>query len=226
MTLASLIERLETETGTGDRIVFQEVMQSVKSAKPTPPADLLKWIANGDMMTLDQAEHWLRSCRVRNAYDKHPVLFDLQKSDFCYHPRSRQEVIIFEGVSAATFVLHLIKLHRLGIDAGALCAIDALRTRLAKQKTLSPDELKIVWGRKRLACCKPLIIRTAEKWTGVPQATAGLNGFTLTIGPDQEGNATLVGARSKGRKTDVQAALFNKGAFGDLAHYFRNRTTT
>lgn len=174
----------------------------------------LEMLKRGDALPRYFVQDWLDDAGCfdvswRSSPDQTPPpLADFHPINVGARPASRSSVFISAiGVSAADFVAYLIKLHRLGIDAGALAAASALRPAIARRKFLTSVEIHVLWARREIDRFRdPLVIRTAAAGAN-PVTIVGRSGHTLSVVHGADGNAVLIGHGPKPsrRKIEVHA---------------------
>lgn len=188
------------------------IAATTKSSGEVSPHRLNR-LRSGDALPRYFVEDWLDDAGCfdvswKSSRDSQPpILADFRPVTVGARPSSKSIVFLGAiGVGAADFVAHLMKLHRLGINAGALAAAAALRPSIVRRKFLTSAELKILWARRELDhfdC--PLVVPTSVPW-GDDVVMVGNSGHTVSIVSDAEGNAVLVGhgVKPSRRKLDAQ----------------------
>jgi hypothetical protein len=169
-------------------------------------------LARAEPLPSYRVEDWLCNAGCHRLFTNHAILHDWP--DEGAYPRPRGNFAMSgRGVTAARFVAYLIKLHRLGIDVGAKAAIAALRPTLAKREFLTAAELHVWWGPKEMdRFSDALTIQTDAEWSE-PVTLQGNSGHTLSVVPNREGHAVLIGHGVKSTRRKMESTFWSVGYY-------------
>ncbi|HQT89611.1 MAG: hypothetical protein B7Z58_17715 [Acidiphilium sp. 37-64-53] len=191
---------------------IESLIHAAKTSTGGHSQNHLAALARGEPLPSYRVEDWLCNAGCHRLFTNHAILHDWPDEGAYPLPRNNF-AMSGRGVTAARFVAYLIKLHRLGIDAGAKAAITALRPTLAKRKYLTAAELHVWWGPKEMDRFEDaLIIQTDAEWDE-PITVVGNSGHTLSVVPNRDGRAILIGHGVKPSRRKMESNFWSVGFY-------------
>jgi hypothetical protein len=201
------------------------LLEEAPRAAPTLHKSWLDLLAMGELVPDDMVWAWLDSCGIATVRKLADCTLNPSLVTIYTRPsRGRSLGRDVQGFTALEFVVWLLNIWRLGIDAGAREAVAAFQPTLQHRRFLTEDEFWVWRGPKTMNRREPFVVATSlHRGTitmRLPQQVVGRSGYRLTAGFDKDDYLALVGApRREAPGWTIAMSLPNAGSWYDWQLY-------